>query len=87
VAVPYVLWQTVSDTPAGTLDSPSMEHLRVQVDSYAADSTVCDQLDAAVRAAIELDGANPMIGLNLEGQDDTTNLYRISRDFSIWVDA
>jgi hypothetical protein len=83
---PYILWTVVADVPAASLDGPGMDNLRVQVDCYAPTGPVCDQLAIAARDAIELDGENVMIALNSAAQDDTTNLFRDSRDYSLWVD-
>jgi len=86
VAAPYILWSVVGDSPENTLDGPAMDNLRVQIDCYAATGAVCDQLARAARAAVELDGENVMISLNRADQDETTNLFRDSRDYSLWVD-
>ena len=82
---PYVTWSIVSDSPAPDLDGGGMVHFRVQVNSFSADEDECDELDAAVQAAIENDGENVSLGLSVDEVDQATGLYRMSRDFSLWV--
>ncbi|PPC16987.1 hypothetical protein AbaHC9436_15810 [Acinetobacter baumannii] len=53
---PYVTWQTISGDSNSNLDSrPVSDNVIIQIDVYATDEDVVDQVAKAIRFAIELD--------------------------------
>jgi len=53
---PYVTWQTISGDSNSNLDSrPVSDNAIIQIDVYATDEDVVDQVAKAIRFAIELD--------------------------------
>lgn len=85
VVPPYVTWSIVSDAPAASLDADGPAHCRVQTNVWGRDGKEADDIDAAIRAAITDDGENVDLGLTIDEVDQATGLYRMSRDFSLWM--
>lgn len=83
---PYVTWFTVTGIPVADFDRPGFDNVRVQVDCYATNGNTCNQLATAVRDALEADGENEMVSWREYPFDVTTNTYRYSMDFSLWVE-
>ncbi|MFH4175996.1 DUF3168 domain-containing protein, partial [Acinetobacter baumannii] len=53
---PYVTWQMITGDSNGNLDSrPVSDNAVIQIDVYATDEDVVDQVAKAIRYAIELD--------------------------------
>jgi hypothetical protein len=53
---PYVTWQMITGDSNGNLDSrPVSDNAIIQIDVYATDEDVVDQVAKAIRYAIELD--------------------------------
>jgi hypothetical protein len=79
----YATWQTVAGRSENYLSGRSdMDWSRVQIDVWGPTGAAVDAVVDALRNALELRGY--LGGINLDGRDPETRLYRISFDFEFW---
>jgi len=85
--LPAVTWQVISGQPESYLaERAGLDYFRVQIDCWASTYTDANQLAAAVREALE-DGANNVLdAFNPDDYETETKRFRVSFDFSFWVD-
>ena len=82
-AVPYLVWQMVSDAPYTLVDVDAINHeLRVQFDVYDTDPKRCIQAAQAARSALFAEHAT-FLGTNSQGKEQDSKLYRVSFDMSV----
>lgn len=84
VALPYVVWQTVSGSPENYINQvPDIDLFSLQVDVYAASSASARSVAAAVRDAVE--PSAHIVAWRGEGRDPDTKHYRYSFDVDWFV--
>lgn len=99
--LPYVVYSAISSVPQNTKDVPAkIDHVRVQIDCYAATTAsaagqdIAEALSEAVRAAI--DGIMPGVygtvvvdGIQFENENSAVNeevdIFRRSADYQIRI--
>lgn len=85
--IPYAVYSRVSNVGSMTVaDKISIENWRIQVDIYGLVYSDVINLANDVHDALI---ADDFVGVPLHWTDmyeDTTRLFRISQDFSFWVD-
>ncbi|HCU40447.1 MAG TPA: DUF3168 domain-containing protein [Acinetobacter nosocomialis] len=80
---PYVTWQTISGDSNSNLDSrPVSDNVIIQIDVYATDEDVVDQVAKAIRYAIELDCY--VVRYGEADKDQVTGMPHYSFDVS-WI--
>ncbi|MFK8865591.1 DUF3168 domain-containing protein [Acinetobacter nosocomialis] len=80
---PYVTWQTISGDSNSNLDSrPVSDNVIIQIDVYATDEDVVDQVAKAIRFAIELDCY--VVRYGEADKDPVTGMPHYSFDVS-WI--
>jgi hypothetical protein len=80
---PYVTWQTISGDSNSNLDShPVSDNAIIQIDVYATDEDVVDQVAKAIRFAIELDCY--VVRYGEADKDPVTGMPHYSFDVS-WI--
>lgn len=80
---PYVTWQTISGDSNSNLDSrPVSDNAIIQIDVYATDEDVVDQVAKAIRFAIELDCY--VVRYGEADKDPVTGMSHYSFDVS-WI--
>lgn len=80
---PYVTWQTITGDSNSNLDSrPVSDNAIIQIDVYATDEDVVDQVAKAIRDAIELDCY--VVRYGEAGKDPLTGMPHYSFDVS-WI--
>lgn len=80
---PYVTWQLISGQPNNNIDSrPASDHAIIQIDVYATDADIVDQVADAIRSAIELDSY--IVRYGEADNDPVTNMPHYSFDVS-WI--
>ena len=85
VQLPYVTWQVISGVPENFLSGrPDMDGISTQIDVWAYTQGDARAVFDALRNAIELD--SHIIGVNLEGREPDTRIYRISFTVDFWTE-
>lgn len=80
---PYVTWQTITGDSNSSLDDrPVSDNVIIQIDVYATDEDVVDQVAKAIRFAIELDCY--VVRYGEADKDTVTNMPHYSFDVS-WI--
>ncbi|EXT35563.1 hypothetical protein J809_2692 [Acinetobacter sp. 25977_6] len=80
---PYVTWQTITGDSNSSLDvRPVSDNVIIQIDVYATDEDVVDQVAKAIRFAIELDCY--VVRYGEADKDPVTNMPHYSFDVS-WI--
>lgn len=80
---PYVTWQTITGDSNSSLDGrPVSDNVIIQIDVYATDEDVVDQVAKAIRFAIELDCY--VVRYGEADKDPVTNMPHYSFDVS-WI--
>ncbi|WP_198077804.1 tail completion protein gp17 [Acinetobacter calcoaceticus] len=80
---PYVTWQTITGDSNSNLDSrPVSDNAIIQIDVYATDDDVVDQVAKAIRFAIELDCY--VVRYGEADKDPVTGMPHYSFDVS-WI--
>ena len=80
---PYVTWQTIAGDSNSSLDSrPVSDRVIIQIDVYATDEDVVEQVAEAIRYAIELDCY--VVRYGEADKDPVTNMPHYSFDVS-WI--
>jgi len=80
---PYVTWQTITGGSNNNLDSrPDSDSVIIQIDIYATDDDVVDQVAKALRFAIELDCY--VVRYGESDEDSVTGMPHLSFDVS-WI--
>jgi len=81
---PYVTWQTITGGSNNNLDSrPDSDSVIIQIDIYATDDDVVDQVAKALRFAIELDCY--VVRYGESDEDSVTGMPHLSFDVSLIV--
>lgn len=86
-ALPAVVYTIVSSSPENYMDGPfSKIRYRIQCDvyssvSYAETRSIMDMIVAAIEAEKHV-----FLGENFATFEEDTRLYRVSADFSLWID-
>jgi hypothetical protein len=84
-ARPYIVWQIVSATPVNNIsDPPEQDDQRIQIDIYANDQPICNQLAVAARDAIE--SVTHIVFGPWQDFEQDTKMYRVSFDAEYWLD-
>lgn len=79
--LPAVAWQGIGGLPYNLLsDRPPADHQRVQIDCWAHEFGVADNLANEVRYALELSGY--LVSLNGSDYDPETKRFRVSFDWN-----
>jgi hypothetical protein len=85
VTVPYATWQLVSGVPGNHLDCPpTIDSITVQVDIWTVSQKDARDIFDAMRGAIE--EAAHIMGVNVEGREPDTRLYRVSFTVDFWTE-
>lgn len=91
VAVPYVVWQEISDLEVNDLggssaESGGLDQYRVQVTCWAATGTQARAIRKQVRAAMAASALFRSIQIDARsaGFEPDTKLYGAQSDFSVW---
>ncbi|HCE4018589.1 DUF3168 domain-containing protein [Acinetobacter baumannii] len=80
---PYVTWQTITGDSNSSLDSrPVSDRVIIQIDVYATDEDVVEQVAEAIRYAIELDCY--VVRYGEADKDPVTGMPHYSFDVS-WI--
>lgn len=80
---PYVTWQTITGDSNSSLDGrPVSDNVIIQIDVYATDEDVVDQVAKAIRFAIELDCY--VVRYGEADKDPVTGMPHYSFDVS-WI--
>lgn len=80
---PYVTWQTITGDSNSSLDGrPVSDNVIIQIDVYATDEDVVDQVAEAIRFAIELDCY--VVRYGEADKDPVTGMPHYSFDVS-WI--
>ncbi|MGQ0755050.1 tail completion protein gp17 [Acinetobacter baumannii] len=80
---PYVTWQMITGDSNGNIDSrPVSDNAIIQIDVYATDEDVVDQVAKAIRYAIELDCY--VVRYGEADKDPVTEMPHYSFDVS-WI--
>ncbi|WP_407493661.1 DUF3168 domain-containing protein [Acinetobacter baumannii] len=80
---PYVTWQMITGDSNGNLDSrPVSDNAIIQIDVYATDEDIVDQVAKAIRNAIELDCY--VVRYGEADKDPVTGMPHYSFDVS-WI--
>ena len=84
VALPYVVWQTVSGLPENYIGNvPDIDSYTLQVDCYATTATAARNVAKAIRDAIETKAH--VVAWRGESKDPDTAHYRSSFDVTWFV--
>jgi len=82
--LPCVTWQTIAGATENMLsDRPVVDNQRIQVDCWALTFGAANALADAVQAALELNGY--CVAINGHDFDIDTKRYRVSFDWSFWI--
>ena len=87
-AYPYVTWQTSDGVPLNSLsDLPPADSILLQVDCWSTnDGQGLAQLRGFVQAIRDaLESTYNMLSYSSDGPDPSTNSYRVTLEFSVWV--
>lgn len=83
--LPAVSYQRVSNVPVVSLSGHSgIDHVRMQVDSWAATYGGAKVLSAEVRVAMTAAGFKALLATDRDDFEDDTGLYRVSADYLCW---
>ena len=85
--VPAVSYQRVSNIPVVSLDGHSgLDHVRMQVDSWAGTYGAAKSLASEVRTAMTAAGFKGLLATDHDEFEPETGFYRVSADYLCWED-
>lgn len=85
-ARPFLVYSLISAVPQNELDGvPGCANYRVQIDSYATTYAASKAIGNAARDTLESNDRAHLISEGAVGYESETELYRDSRDYSVWL--
>jgi hypothetical protein len=85
VSLPYATWQLITGVPENYIGCPpDIDSVSLQVDVWAYSQGDAHDVFDAIRRALETDAH--IVGVNLEGREPDTRIYRISMTVDFWTE-
>ena len=83
--VPYIIYQSIANTPENTLTSVSIYNTRMQIDCYDKTYAGVKALAVNVRSAMAAASFANVQTMDQDLFEDDVKLYRIQFDYSLWL--
>jgi hypothetical protein len=81
---PAVVYTRVSGSRINNLDGENIQNPRFQVDCWAESYSAAKAVAAQVESAFAAASFTSVLIADRDDRDDTTEIYRVSMDFSVW---